>query len=77
MKAVEFEATVNRNGEIVLPSEVAGDIPAGEPVRVVLMWDASPTDSAWREAGRRKFEAAYCAEDAVYEQLGADEAPNR
>ena len=77
MKAVEFEATVNPNGQIALPHEVVGDIPAGEPVRVVLMWDASPKDSAWREAGRRKFEEAYCPEDAVYEQLIANDAPGR
>jgi hypothetical protein len=25
-------------------------------------------DPAWRAAGRRRFEEAYCAEDAVYEQ---------
>lgn len=75
MKAVEFEATVNHNGVIMLPPEVAGDVPSGEPLRVVLMWDASSTDSAWRDAGRRQFEQAYCAADAVYEQLAADDAP--
>lgn len=77
MKAVEFETTVNRNGQILLPQDVVGDIPPGGPVRVVLMWDASSTDSAWREAGRRKFEEAYCAEDAVYEQLVGNDAPDR
>jgi hypothetical protein len=77
MKAVEFETTVNCHGQIALPQEVVGDIPPGGPVRVVLMWDAASTDSAWRDAGRRKFEEAYCAEDAVYEQLVADDAPAR
>jgi hypothetical protein len=77
MKAVEFETTVNSSGQIVLPQELVRDIPSGEPVRVVLMWDASPTDSAWRDAGRRRFEEAYCAADAVYEQLAADDARGR
>lgn len=77
MKAVEFETTVNRHGQIALPPDVVGDIPPGGPVRVVLMWDASSTDSAWREAGRRKFEEAYCAADAVYEGLAANDAPDR
>lgn len=77
MKAVEFETTVNRNGQIALPQDVVGDIPPGGPVRVVLMWDAASTDSAWRGAGRRKFEEAYCAADAVYEELVANDAPDR
>ena len=51
MKAVEFEKTVNKNGQIFLPADLAS------------------TDAAWREAGRHKFEEAYCAADAVYEQL--------
>lgn len=75
MKAFEFETTVNRGGEIVLPPELAGDIPDGEPVRVRLMWDASPGDTGWRDAGRRQFEQAYCAADDVYERLAADDAP--
>lgn len=77
MKAVEFETTVNRNGQITLPQDVMGDIPPGGPVRVVLMWDASSSDSAWREAGRRKFEEAYCAEDSVYDELVAHDASDR
>ena len=77
MKAVEFETIVNSDGQISLPADLAGDIPSGEPVRVVVMWDNSSTDEAWREAGRRKFEEAYCAADAVYEQLAANDTPIR
>lgn len=77
MKAVEFETTVSDNGEILLPADLARDIPSGEPVRVVVMWDTASTDAAWREAGRRKFEEAYCTADAVYEQLAANDSPSR
>ena len=77
MKAVEFETTINSDGQILLPPNLAGDIPSGEPVRVVVMWDTSSTDPAWREAGRRKFEEAYCAADAVYEQLPTNDASPR
>ena len=77
MKAVEFETTMNNNGQILLPADLAGNIPFGEPVRVVVMWDASSTDAAWRESGRRKFEEAYCAADAVYEQLVTNDASPR
>lgn len=77
MKAVEFETTVSGNGQILLPQEVMGDLPPGEPVRVVLMWEASFADEAWRKVGRRTFEDAYCAEDAVYDELVANDVPDR
>ena len=77
MKAVEFETTVNDNGQILLPADLAGNIPSGEPVRGVVMWDAASADAAWRKTGRRKFEEAYCAADAVYEQLAANDSPSR
>jgi hypothetical protein len=75
MKAVEFESTVTPGGQIALPADVVGEIPAGEQLRVVVMWEPSEPDAAWRSAGRQRFEAAYCPEDAVYEQLIDDTAP--
>ncbi|MBL8210152.1 MAG: hypothetical protein JNK87_05545 [Bryobacterales bacterium] len=77
MKAVEFEATVGRDGQIIVPQHVVNDLPPEEPVRVVMLWDVSSTDSVWREAGRRTFEQAYGPEDIIYEQLVANEAPDR
>ena len=74
MKAVEFEGTIAPGGQIALPPEVASEIPPGEPLRIVVMWEASDFDFAWRTAGRQRFEAAYSPEDAVYEQLIDDSA---
>lgn len=76
MRAVEFETTMTQEGQIVLPAEFLGDIPEGQQLRVVVMWEAGSVDPAWRASGRRRFEEAYCAEDAVYEQLIHD-APDR
>ncbi len=76
MKAVEFESTVAPGGQIALPPEVAGEIPPAERLRVVVMWEPADFDSAWRTAGRQRFEAAYSPEDAVYEQL-MDDPPIR
>jgi len=69
MKAVEFDTTLGVEGQIALPANVGENIPVGQKMRVVLMWDEQSSDSLWREAGRRKFEEAYCEADAVYEQL--------
>jgi hypothetical protein len=74
MRAVEFESTGAPGGQIALPPEVASEIPPGEQLRVVVMWEPLNLDLAWRTAGRRRFEAAYSPEDAVYEQLIDDAA---
>jgi len=77
MKAVEFEGTVTPNGQIAIPAEIAGQLPPGESLHVVLQWNATADeDAAWRTQGRQRFEAAYEPEDAIYEQL-MDEAPTR
>ena len=69
MRAVEFESTVAPGGHITVPAEVASEIPPGEQLRIVVMWEPSNVDVSWRMAGRQRFEAAYAPEDAVYEQL--------
>jgi hypothetical protein len=70
MKAVEFEGTITPNGQIAIPAEIAGQLPPGEPLRVVLQWDAAADeDDVWRTQGQQRFEAAYAPEDAVYDQL--------
>ena len=76
MKTVEFEGTVAPNGQIAVPPDVARQIPAGEPVHIVVLWETSHLDADWRDAGRQRFEAAYAPEDSVYEQL-IDDAPAR
>lgn len=70
MKSVEFEGTVTADGQIAIPAEIAGRLPLGEPLRVVLQWDgADDEDGVWRTQGLRRFQAAYAAEDSVYDQL--------
>jgi hypothetical protein len=76
MKAVEFEGTVNPNGQIAIPAEIVEQLPLGESLHVVLRWDVKTEDDAWRAQGRRRFEAAYAPEDAIFEQL-IDETPTR
>ena len=70
MKAVEFEGAVTPNGQIVIPAEIARQVPAGEPLHVVLQWDGeADEDGVWRTQGRQRFESAYAPEDAIYDQL--------
>lgn len=69
MKTADFRSEIARNGQIVVPPEIASQVPPGEIADVVLTWDVSEEERAWREAGKRAFECAYAPEDAVYEQL--------
>jgi len=76
MKAVEFKSSVAPNGQITVPPEVAPQIPAGEQLQVIVLWETQTIDDAWRALGRQRFEASYAPEDSVYEQL-MDEASAR
>jgi hypothetical protein len=69
MKTVDFKGELTPNGQIAVPPEIAACVPCGEPVQVILQWDISADDDAWRAAGRSRFEAAYSEDDSAYEQL--------
>jgi hypothetical protein len=56
-------------GDLRIPKEIAGEIPAGERLRVVVMWDVADPEEGWREVGRRTFEGAYSPDDSVYETV--------
>jgi hypothetical protein len=49
MKAVEFESRITREGTIALPPELTAEVPVGEQLRVVVMWEPSASDAAWRD----------------------------
>ncbi|MBM3815208.1 MAG: hypothetical protein FJW20_26645 [Acidimicrobiia bacterium] len=67
MKALEFHSTVTPEGQIPLPPEIASQIPSGEQLRVLLIWEPSDLDPAWRDSGRRRFEDAISPGDDIYE----------
>jgi hypothetical protein len=69
MKTADFRGEVTPNGQIAVPPEIASQVPPGEQIQVVLNWGISVDDAAWRAVGRRQFEAAYAADDSVYELL--------
>ena len=74
MNTADFRGKLTPNGQIVVPPEIASQVPPGEQIQIVLQWGVSMDDTAWRAAGRRQFEAAYAADDSVYELL--NDAPS-
>jgi hypothetical protein len=69
MKTADFRGELTPDGQIAVPPEIASQVPPGEQIQVVLQWNISMDDVAWRALGRRQFENAYAADDSVYEQL--------
>ena len=69
MKTADFRGELTSNGQIAVPPDIAAQVPPGEQIQVVLQWGISDDDTAWRATGRRRFEAAYAADDSVYELL--------
>jgi len=76
MKTADFKGKLMPNGQIAVPPEIAAQVPPGEQIQVLLQWDIGEDDPAWRAEGRRRFEAAYAADDSVYESL-IDDASTR
>ena len=69
MKTADFRGELTPNGQIIVPPEIASQVPPGEQIQIVLQWGISEDDAAWRAAGRRQFEAAYADDDSIYELL--------
>jgi len=71
----EFKAAVSHNGQIVVPSHVAGQIPPGRELHVVLTYEAPVDNSSYRALGKKLHEASsYAAvgagtEETVYDSL--------
>ena len=65
---IEFKAALLPNGQIALPTDIAGQIPAGQELQVVLAWE-TPVDADFRTLGKKLHEAAYAPEDSVYDSL--------
>jgi hypothetical protein len=69
MKTADFRGELTPDGQIAVPPEIASQVPPGEQIQVVLQWNNSMDDVAWRALGRQRFENAYAADDSVYELL--------
>ncbi|HEY1338954.1 MAG TPA: hypothetical protein VGF59_15670 [Bryobacteraceae bacterium] len=74
MKAVEFDSTITPSGDLAVLAEIARELPAGERVRVLVLWETADADAAWRAAAMDRFAAAYAPEDEIYERL-IDDSP--
>jgi hypothetical protein len=68
MRAIEFQGRLTGQNSISIPGDIAHELPADSPVRVILLWDNSE-DAAWKSLSGERFGDAYAAGDDVYESL--------
>jgi hypothetical protein len=67
---LEFKAAVTATGQITLPADIAGQIPAGKELHVVLTWQAAVDSDALRLARTLQEKSlAASVEDSVYDSL--------
>lgn len=71
MKALEFQARLNRNRTLTVPAEVARQIPQEHYVRVILLVSEPDTedDKDWARMTAEQFLKGYAEGDAIYDQL--------
>jgi len=69
METADFKGDLTSDGQIAVPPDIAAQVPPEGQIRVVLQWEISDDDAAWRAAGRQQFESAYAADDSIYESL--------
>lgn len=69
MKALAFEAQVNPDHTLPIPSTVAAEIPAGQMVRVLVLLPDSSEDADWERLTTEQFLKGCADSDAIYDEL--------
>lgn len=71
MKAVEFQAEVNPDQTLRVPSNLADAIPSGQSVRVLILIPEGASDAEWERLTAHEFGQGYADTDAIYDQLSS------
>jgi hypothetical protein len=69
MKAVEFESQLSADQNLAVPAAVAGSLPVGQPVRVLVLIAESDAEMQWEQLAATDFGQGYADSDAIYDQL--------
>jgi hypothetical protein len=69
MKAIEFESQLTPDQSLSVPPSVAKDIPASQPVRVLVLIPDSNDEQHWEHLAAIDFGQGYTDSDAIYDKL--------
>ena len=69
MKALEFSSSLNADGSLHVPEDVAPSIPPGQHLRILVLLPDSDEDQEWEQLAASQFGQGYADSDAIYDQL--------
>src|SRR4051812_19254465 len=65
--AIEFTTELGEKPLVVIPKEVAAQLPKSGAARVIILTADDPEDKQWRQAAYEQFARDDSPEDAVYD----------
>jgi hypothetical protein len=71
MKVVEFQSQLSSDQTLPVPAPAADRIPAGRPVRVLVLIAENDAEQEWEEMTAREFGQGYADSDTIYDQLSS------
>lgn len=70
MKTLEFQATINRDRTLTVPSTIADQISENTPVRIVLFVpEEQEEQETWNHISASEFLKGYAESDSIYDNL--------
>jgi len=69
MRALEFCSRMSPDNSLLVPNEVAAQIPKDETVQVIVLLPESSEDAEWRRLAAQQFLRGYSEADGVYDAL--------
>ena len=73
MQAVEFDAELGDQPVVIIPEEVAAQLPKTGRARIIILTTDDPEDAEWRGGAYGQFMRDDASEDAVPEPAGFKE----
>jgi hypothetical protein len=67
MKAVEFTTELGDQPQVVIPHEVAAQLPKSGMARIIILTADDPEDAEWRGGAVAQFLREDSSEDAIYD----------
>ena len=69
MKALEFEARLDPEGNLRVPADLAAQIPKEKSVRVIVLVRERPEEEDWRRLTQDGFLRGYSQSNGIYDAV--------
>jgi hypothetical protein len=71
MKAHEFQSHVSGDATLIVPPDVARQLPADRPLRVLLLVAEDAEADEWESLAAQEFLQGFSESDAIYDEVPA------